>query len=186
MALHFLMKVMPMTVSGALNTQCEEDIQRLTIATVDCKAGGHIGISRLPGRFGLLDEDIEAIRQWKPRAVVTMNTALELEAVKATQLGARLEALGILWFHLPVSDYCGLTEGSAQRWPSVSKKLHEILAGGGNVLTHCRGGHGRSGMVALRILVEQGEDPDDALARIRTSRPGAVETKEQKQWGMMR
>jgi len=44
---------------------------------------------------------------------------------------------------------------------------------------HCRGGLGRSGMIAARMLVELGTPADEAIARVRSARPGAVETSEQ-------
>jgi hypothetical protein len=37
-------------------------------------------------------------------------------------------------------------------------------------------------MIALRILVERGEGGEAALARLRSVRPGAVETPEQLAW----
>ena len=59
----------------------------------------------------------------------------------------------------------------------------ETVAGRG-VAVHCRAGIGRSGMVALRLMIEAGEAPDDALARLRTVRPCAVETTAQMHWAM--
>jgi len=47
---------------------------------------------------------------------------------------------------------------------------------------HCRGGCGRSGMIALRLMIEIGEAADDALARLRAVRPCAVETPQQLRW----
>ena len=60
----------------------------------------------------------------------------------------------------------------------------DALRGGGRVLVHCRGGCGRSGMVALRLMIEAGEAPDEALSRLRSVRPCAVETKAQMGWAM--
>lgn len=56
------------------------------------------------------------------------------------------------------------------------------LRNGGKVLAHCRGGCGRSGMAVLRLMVELGEAPDVALARLRDARPCAVETQAQLDW----
>ena len=44
----------------------------------------------------------------------------------------------------------------------------------------------RSGMIALRLMVERGADPDEALKRLRAVRPGAVETDEQRLWAQKR
>ena len=61
---------------------------------------------------------------------------------------------------------------------------HRALTGRGRVLIHCKGGCGRSGMVALRLMIEAGEAPDEALARLRSVRPCAVETDAQMRWAM--
>ena len=66
----------------------------------------------------------------------------------------------------------------------AAARAKALLAQGGRVLVHCFGGCGRSGMAALRLLVELGEDPDEALARIRAVRSCAVETEAQMAWAM--
>src|SRR5690606_33735699 len=56
------------------------------------------------------------------------------------------------------------------------------LEGGGRVLVHCLGGCGRSGMVALRLMIGAGETPEVALRHLRGVRPCAVETEAQLAW----
>lgn len=160
-----------------------EDMEQLEIAEVFCNTGGRVGICRLPGRFGRFSADLDKVIRWAPCTVVTMTTQKEMEEANAADLGNKLKTVGIGWIHLPVADYGGIGEDNAQRWSGVSLELHKILNDGGRVLVHCRGGHGRSGMVALRLLVEQGERPEDAVLRIREARPGAIETDEQMAWG---
>jgi ADP-ribosyl-[dinitrogen reductase] hydrolase len=50
------------------------------------------------------------------------------------------------------------------------------------LVIHCKGGLGRTGVVAARLLIELGETPNAALARVRAARPGAVETPEQEDY----
>ena len=55
--------------------------------------------------------------------------------------------------------------------------MRDRLRLGFDVLTHCRGGLGRAGTVAARLLVELGASPDEAIRRVRDSRsPYAIET----------
>ena len=56
------------------------------------------------------------------------------------------------------------------------------LRGGGRVLIHCRAGRGRSGMIALRLMIAGGERPVAALKRLRAVQPEAVETPGQMNW----
>jgi protein-tyrosine phosphatase len=86
------------------------------------------------------------------------------------------------WVHLPVPDFAAPGPEVLAQWPSVSHMARKALAGGGRVLVHCKGGCGRSGMVVLRLMIEFGEAPEQALARLRAVRPCAVETQEQMDW----
>lgn len=153
-----------------------------TIATVTLDNGARIGVSPLPGRGGALDADIADIATWGADAVVSMTEWHEIEHVGATDAPTRYKDAGIAWFHVPIRDFGGPQGQSAEIWPVLSAQLHKILDAGGAVLTHCYGGHGRSGMVAMRLMVERGETPEEALARIRAVRPGAVEAPEQVRW----
>ncbi len=154
----------------------------LSIATVTLDGGGRIGICRLPGLFGDLGSDIGAILAWKPGIVASLTERAEMQQCGAGGLAEMLADAAIEWRHLPIRDY-GSPQGSSQEtWPRLAARLHEILDEGGAVLLHCRGGLGRSGMIALRILVERGEDASMALARLRLARPGAVETEAQSAW----
>ena len=55
--------------------------------------------------------------------------------------------------------------------------MRDRLRLGFDVLVHCRGGLGRAGTVAARLLVELGTSPDEAIRRVRDARSSyAVET----------
>jgi protein-tyrosine phosphatase len=143
---------------------------------------GQIALSPIPGRSGNYEHDLSKLLHWAPDLVLTMTTQAELDRMGAAEFGADLGALGIAWHHLPIIDF-GAPDGVVQaKWASVSAQGAEVLARGGKILTHCFGGCGRSGMAALRLMVEAGEAPDSALMRLRQTRPCAVETEAQKVW----
>ncbi len=155
--------------------------EALSIATVSLENGGRLGICRLPGLSGDLASDVRAIVDWKPRIVVSMTEQAEMDRYGSGNLAALLAGASIEWRPLPIRDY-GEPQGSSRdAWPGLAARLHEVLDDGGAILLHCRGGQGRSGMIALRLLVERGEDTSGALARLRSARPHAVET--DAQWG---
>jgi protein-tyrosine phosphatase len=58
----------------------------------------------------------------------------------------------------------------------------DAVRGGKTVVVHCRGGLGRSGLVAASCLVVLGLRPAAAIARVRQGRAGAVETPAQEDW----
>jgi Cyclin-dependent kinase inhibitor 3 (CDKN3) len=157
-------------------------IEAFQITTVSA-APGRIGICRLPGRSGDLPGDLTIIRAWRPAFVVSMTEASEMRAHGGGNLPALLESAGIAWRHFPVVDFGAPEAEVLPQWAALAKELHMALEAGAGVLLHCRGGLGRSGMVALRLLAERGEEAEAALARIRKARPGAVETEGQRVWG---
>ncbi len=154
------------------------------IATLQLEGRGRIGVCPLPGKHNALETDLAIALDWDPTLVLSMTELSEMEAVGSASLGDQLRQLGIDWFHLPVRDFAGLGRAEAKAWPELASAIHDNLDAGKGVLIHCRGGQGRTGMIALRLLVERGEEPDAALKRLRTARPGAVETDEQCTWAL--
>ncbi|PRY25062.1 Cyclin-dependent kinase inhibitor 3 (CDKN3) [Aliiruegeria haliotis] len=143
---------------------------------------GTLGVAPLPGHESSLATDVETIRDWGAAAVVSMTPTEEMQRLGAQDLPIALDAAGIIWHALPITDFGAPQAASDAQWANLSRALHAELDAGRKVLLHCRGGRGRSGMVALRLMVERGVDPASALAELRTLRPGAVETEAQLAW----
>lgn len=141
--------------------------------------GGTLGLCPLPGRGGDLAGDLARLADWHPDLVVSLTEAPEMAP---TGLADWLAREGIGWRHFPVADYAVPDVSGEAAWPALAAEIGAVLARGGRVLVHCMGGCGRSGMVALRLMVAGGEPPDSALARLRAVRPCAVETPAQLDW----
>lgn len=152
-------------------------------------AGGIIGITFCPGKCGPsasdyrwerdLPTDLDAIANWAPAAIVTLIEEHEFEMLGVRSLGEQVRARGIEWLHLPIVDVRTPDERFEAAWCASGPRLVGLLLGGGKVLVHCRGGLGRAGTIAARLLVEIGVPPDEAVARVRSARPHAIETREQ-------
>ncbi|MCL3880999.1 protein phosphatase [Marivita sp. GX14005] len=143
---------------------------------------GILGLSRIPGLEGDFRGDVEHLKEWKPAMVLSLVTDVELVAAGAAELGRLLVEAGTRWEQPPIGDGAGANEAFDAIWPRISENARRALVGGGRVLLHSRRGCGRSGMVALRLMIELGEAPDEALSRLRGVRPCAIETAEQMQW----
>lgn len=148
--------------------------------------GGTLALCPLPGAGGDYRGDLDLIRDWQPGLVISLATEIEMLAAGGRHLGTDIQSLASRWAHLPVEDYGVPTPEIEARWPAVSRSARQALAGGGRVLVHCRGGCGRSGMVALRLMIECGEPAASALKHLRHVRPCAVETKAQMTWATRR
>ncbi len=162
----------------------------LQIATIGVPGGtGAIGVTFCPGKrdFAALtgawdrdpQEDIEAIRTWGASAVVCLMESCELQELKVSDLDKAVERAGLAWFHLPIRDVQTPDATFEEAWAEAGLKLRALLGDGKRVLVHCRGGLGRSGTIAARLLVELGMEPAHAIALVRKHRPCAIETTEQ-------
>lgn len=164
----------------------------LRIASVATPGGGYIGMTFCPGKrdpAGMMEPwdrdlavDLGVIAAWGAEALVTLMEAHELDLLRVPDIGARAEALGMAWYHLPIRDV-SIPDASFERaYQTVGGELRRRLEEGGRIVIHCRGGLGRTGMVAARLLIELGEEPTRALERVRMARPGAVESSEQERY----
>ncbi|MCE2947279.1 MAG: hypothetical protein ACK515_08490 [bacterium] len=151
--------------------------------------GGVLGITFCPGKKAPshagffwdrdLDRDLGEIAAWGAKAVVTLIEDEEFREFKVTGLGPGVKARGLDWHHLPITDTRAPDARFESGWARVGSGLCGLLVGGGRVVVHCRGGLGRAGTVAARILVDTGTPPADAIRHVRAAREGAIENDEQ-------
>ena len=165
----------------------------LQIASVSPGEGwGKIGITFCPGKkqpgamTGAWDRDlgldVEAIAAWGTSTVVTLVEQHELASLGVVDLGEAVEAAHMSWVHLPLRDVSVPGPAFEQQWARLGPLLRAQLQCGFNIVVHCKGGLGRAGTVASRLLIEAGMDPEEGLAAVRAARPGAVETFGQEQY----
>lgn len=143
---------------------------------------GMLAICAAPGWRGNYQADLDDIHVWRPGLVASMTTEAEQVEFGAPHLGSDIQSLGSRWFHLPVWRDTVPGPDTRALWPAASAQMRQALSGGGRVLMHCRRGCESSGMMALRLMIECGEAPEQALARLRALRPCAVHTGAQLQW----
>lgn len=163
----------------------------LQIAQVQASAAhGRIGITFCPGKHDAtamtggwardLGVDLDAMRDWGACMVVTLVEPIELTLLKVPQLGAEVQRRGMDWLHLPIPDYQPPTAEFERAWQSDGPRIRQLLRDGDSIVVHCKGGLGRAGMIAARLLVELGVPAAEAIAQVRTARGrGAIETRAQ-------
>lgn len=162
----------------------------LRIAQIPAGPGlGAVGVTLCPGKRQAVSVsgvwqrdlalDLDTVRRWGAAAVVTLMPHSELQAVQAEGIGAACEALDMEWHHLPIRDVDVPDANFEAAWFYAGLRLRAHLRAGRHVLLHCRGGLGRSGTIAARLLVELGWDAQAAIRAVRAQRPGAIETRAQ-------
>lgn len=157
--------------------------------------GGLIGMTICPGKdeyagLGIpsgpwkrdLDLDLQVIRNWGTDVLVTLIEAFEFELLAIPELPEKVRDYGISWLHLPIVDVWVPEDTFEEAWEVAGEELRRSLSVGGRIVVHCRGGLGRTGTIAGRLLVEFGMDPREAIRRVRATRPGAIQTREQEEY----
>src|SRR5882757_8602023 len=166
---------------------------RLQIAAVAIgSAFGRVGITFCPGKYdrhamtGEWDRDLaldlDTVRDWGAAAVVTLLEPKELTLLGVKGLGEEILRRNMLWFHLPIVDVSIPDKRFEQEWDVAGEELRSLLRRRLDVLVHCRGGLGRAGTIAARLLIELGMEPTKAIENVRAARPGAIETSDQERF----
>jgi ADP-ribosylglycohydrolase/protein-tyrosine phosphatase len=154
---------------------------------------GVIGLTLCPGkkqRVSMsggwnrdLDADLGVIKSFGAKALVTLMEANELARMEVPPalLRERAAHFGLDWHHLPIQDVSTPDEHFEDFWIYSGLRLRKLLTDGQNIVIHCLGGLGRTGMIGARLLLELGLDPTEAIRRVRVARPGSIETHDQEE-----
>lgn len=150
---------------------------------------GRLGLTFCPGKkddgYGWdrdLGADLMIIQNWGASTVMTLIEPHEFELLQVATLGQAVTRLGLRWIHLPIRDVDVPDQRFELGWQSAGPEIHQRLDAGERIVIHCRGGVGRTGLVAAQILVERGCHSRDAIHRVRAVRSGAIETRAQEQY----
>lgn len=147
---------------------------------------GQIGITFCPGKNQPnaatggwardLDLDVGAIALSRAAAVVTLVEPHELKSLGVQGLGAAVAEHHMDWIHAPIADVAPPGQPFEDVWAKEGEGIRDRLRAGFDVVVHCKGGLGRAGTIAARLLVELGVKSGSAIDMVRVARPGAIET----------
>ena len=152
-------------------------------------AHGRIGITFCPGKHDRAAQtgawardlacDLDVIAAWgarlggdAQRARRTRGAASATARRRSSRSRARLAAPAHRRLFGSNRD---LRAAVARAWPRNSR----VAAPGADIVVHCKGGLGRAGMIAARLLAELGVAPEQAIRDVRRARKGAIETPSQ-------
>ena len=141
--------------------------------------GFKLALNPAPGLDNPIADDVAALKDVGVAAVLTTLTADELHKFELDALGPMVEAADLAWFHLPVQDKSLPTAAFDALWLEAQPRLKTLLEAGKRVSIHCRGGTGRTGLVATKLLLSCGADFDTAIEAVRAARPGALSAEAQ-------
>jgi protein-tyrosine phosphatase len=158
-----------------------------------CDGGGRLGVTLAPGKKDLtpvsaggawdrdLAADLDRLRQVeRVDVLISLVEDHELELLGIVELLSEAPARGLELVRFPIQDVKVPRDRAAAA--SVVEAAVARARAGASVVFHCRGGLGRAGTMAACALVQLGEKPEAAIARVRAARPGAIETREQERF----
>ena len=137
--------------------------------------GARLIFTPCPGtKEASLQASLKTLQAAGADAVVTMMPDAELSEFKADSLPAECAALGLAWFQLPVEDDCAPEAPFAAAFANHKTALLARLASGQTLAIHCRGGSGRTGLMAAILLLESGYAPTQVKSLVQGLRPKAL------------
>ncbi|NND89886.1 MAG: phosphatase [Granulosicoccus sp.] len=119
------------------------------------------------GSKRMLRSDLDEIIEWGANGVLCLMEPHELRLNKIEGLPAMVQNAGIWWKHLPIIDMDIPNQEFENVWAVEGERIRHALRIGERVAIHCYAGLGRTGMIAARILVEFGVEPEQAIRRVR-------------------
>lgn len=121
-----------------------------------------------------LTSSISNLKEAGAEIIISVLPDSEIAKLNVTDLGAEIQQQGMLWYQLPVED------DQAPQLPFFdvfNTKKEELLAHlkeTKTIVIHCRGGSGRTGLMAATLLLESGYQWKRAKTLIQSIRPKAL------------
>lgn len=137
----------------------------------------------LPGRLAIAPKPscLEALRQAGVDILVSALTAKEADKLGLADEPARAAAAGMDFRSAPIPDFSVPQDTAAT--VALADELAAAVRAGRFVVCHCRGGKGRSTLLAGATLIRLGVPPHAAMTAIGAARGHRVpETRKQRNW----
>jgi len=120
-----------------------------------------------------LNESLRQLKNSGVTALVTLLSDEELQRCGLDSFSDAVKAHDFDWFHLPVPDDDVPGEAFESRWQQAEPLIQQHLDSNSSVAIHCKGGSGRTGLIAARLMLNQGVEAEDAISQVRALRPKA-------------
>ena len=122
-----------------------------------------------------LAESLKTLKQAGAVALVTLMSDTELQENGVGELGVAARQYGLEWYQLPIEDDQAPDQTFEARLGEIRHQLDDLLASNKALAIHCKGGSGRTGLFAARLLIEAGMPRREAIAWVQELRPRAIQ-----------
>ncbi|WP_432464569.1 MULTISPECIES: phosphatase domain-containing putative toxin [unclassified Agarivorans] len=144
------------------------------IYAVDLSDHAQLLLTPCPGTQGVdLSTSLQQLCYKNSPALLTMMTKQELADMQVSDLPKHAVTYDMQWFHLPIEDDTVPDQAWEEHFQSVLPRFLQLINNGMSLSLHCKGGSGRTGLVAARIMLALGFELEDCIAKIKAVRPNA-------------
>ena len=160
------------------------------ISTKALDLPGRLGLTIAPGKQNVgmqflwkrnLAQDLDRLRDhYHTDLLVSLVEESELVKLNIANLFTEVQSRGMRSRWFPIPDFRAPTSVTATR--SLVEEILFAVAQGQTVVTHCKAGLGRSGLVVAACLTTLGYSAEEAFVMVRMTRPGSVETDVQEEF----
>jgi protein-tyrosine phosphatase len=148
---------------------------------IRASSSGRLAVAPRPRGGDWLADDIATWRRMGVDVVVSLLTPEEVYAFELELEQEVCRVYGIKFFSLRIVDRN--VPSNPEEFSELVKTLSSHLQQGKTVAIHCRQGIGRSGLIAIALLVQEGSQIDEAIRIVTADRGLPVpETQEQLDW----
>lgn len=137
--------------------------------------GAKLIFTPCPGtRETSLEDAIETLADAGVTALITAMPMEELAQYNVETLPEVCNSHGIRWVHLPVEDDKSPEQAFTDQLLQHKAELLELINSKATIAIHCKGGSGRTGLIAAVLLLESGQSWQDVKSQIQSLRPKSL------------
>ncbi|WP_299732220.1 tyrosine-protein phosphatase [uncultured Endozoicomonas sp.] len=121
-----------------------------------------------------LESSLQTLKSAGADAIVTTLPDAEIADLTVDMLGDSTTALGMQWFQLPIEDDRSPEAAFDSAFAKAKIDLLDLLDKKATIVIHCKGGSGRTGLMAAILLLESGMPWAEVKTMVQGLRPNAL------------
>ncbi|MCS6127129.1 protein phosphatase [Shewanella baltica] len=139
------------------------------------ESGARLIFTPCPGTKSVpVAEAVTSLKAAGTEVIITLMPLAELQTFGAALLPDICRADGILWLHLPIEDDASPAEEFELAFVKHRAELLTLMQNKATIAIHCRGGSGRTGLMAAILLLLAGGTLAEVITQVQSIRPNAL------------
>lgn len=148
--------------------------------TITLDNGAKLVLTPCPGSKGVgLAASITILKEAGANMLLTLMFDDDMVNNNITALPMLCEENNMAWLQLPIVDDGVPCEVFDLQWHEYIDAILKVIHNKGTITIHCKGGYGRTGLVAGLILLCHGLTADQAMKKVQNVRPDSLKNEQQ-------